>query len=158
VLLFCDGVLTHVTVSAKIDRELREKLRRYGISISKVVKRALEASSRTFSGFSTKQRVTIINAEPNDSSGNGSFPPEALTTVIPRLLANSNTLPEMSTPYSIPKASAKRPVPTPISRGGLFKLRHKDARLFKFKGGSSKGRVKPCVISFNKSVKDMDYA
>jgi antitoxin CcdA len=34
--------LTYVTVSAKIDRELREKLRRYGISISKVVKRALE--------------------------------------------------------------------------------------------------------------------
>lgn len=34
--------MTYVTVSAKIDRELREKLRRYGISISKVVKRALE--------------------------------------------------------------------------------------------------------------------
>jgi len=34
--------LTYVTVSAKIDRELREKLRKYSISISKVVRRALE--------------------------------------------------------------------------------------------------------------------
>jgi hypothetical protein len=33
----------------------------------------------------------------------------------------------MSAPYSIPKASVKRPVPTSISRDGLFKLRHKDA-------------------------------
>ena len=38
--------LTYVTVSAKIDSDLREKLRKYGISISKVVRRALEEEVR----------------------------------------------------------------------------------------------------------------
>jgi len=34
--------LKYVTVSAKIDRELHRKLKRYGIPISMVIKRALE--------------------------------------------------------------------------------------------------------------------
>jgi hypothetical protein len=35
-----------VTVSARIDRALREKLKRYGISASKVIRRALEEDVR----------------------------------------------------------------------------------------------------------------
>lgn len=38
--------LVYVTVSAKISRELYEKLKRYGISISEVVRRALEEEVR----------------------------------------------------------------------------------------------------------------
>jgi len=38
--------LAYVTISAKIDRELREKLRKYGIPISKVVRAALEEEVR----------------------------------------------------------------------------------------------------------------
>jgi len=34
--------MAYVTVSAKISKELHEKLKKYGILISKVVKRALE--------------------------------------------------------------------------------------------------------------------
>jgi hypothetical protein len=35
-----------MTVSARIDKTLREKLKRYGISVSKVIKRALEEEVR----------------------------------------------------------------------------------------------------------------
>jgi post-segregation antitoxin (ccd killing protein) len=35
-----------VTVSARIDKTLREKLKRYGISVSKVIRRALEEEVR----------------------------------------------------------------------------------------------------------------
>lgn len=38
--------MMYVTVSAKIDRELREKLRKYRISVSKVVRKALEDEVR----------------------------------------------------------------------------------------------------------------
>lgn len=38
--------LTYVTVSARIDKALREKLKRYGISVSKVIRRALEEEVR----------------------------------------------------------------------------------------------------------------
>jgi len=38
--------LTYVTVSARIDKALREKLKRYGISASKVIRRALEEDVR----------------------------------------------------------------------------------------------------------------
>ncbi|MBO3754597.1 MAG: type II toxin-antitoxin system CcdA family antitoxin [Candidatus Brockarchaeota archaeon] len=38
--------MAYVTVSAKIDRELREKLRKYGIPVSKVVRKALEEEVR----------------------------------------------------------------------------------------------------------------
>ncbi|MEM4029453.1 MAG: type II toxin-antitoxin system CcdA family antitoxin [Thermofilaceae archaeon] len=38
--------MTYVTVSAKIDRELREKLRKYGIPVSRVIRRALEEEVR----------------------------------------------------------------------------------------------------------------
>jgi len=38
--------LTYVTVSARIAKTLREKLKRYGISVSKVIKRALEEEVR----------------------------------------------------------------------------------------------------------------
>ncbi|MEM2186431.1 MAG: type II toxin-antitoxin system CcdA family antitoxin [Thermofilaceae archaeon] len=34
--------MTYVTLSAKIDRELREKLRKYGIPVSRLIRRALE--------------------------------------------------------------------------------------------------------------------
>ena len=35
-----------MTVSARIDKTLREKLKRYGISVSKVIRRALEEEVR----------------------------------------------------------------------------------------------------------------
>ena len=35
-------MLTYVTVSAKVRRELYEKLKRYGVSISGVIRKALE--------------------------------------------------------------------------------------------------------------------
>ena len=38
--------LVYVTVSAKIDRELYEKLKRYGIPVSRVVRKALEEEVR----------------------------------------------------------------------------------------------------------------
>jgi hypothetical protein len=38
--------LVYVTVSAKIDRELYEKLKRYGIQVSRVVRKALEEEVR----------------------------------------------------------------------------------------------------------------
>jgi len=38
--------LVYVTVSDKIDRELYEKLKRYGIQVSRVVRKALEEEVR----------------------------------------------------------------------------------------------------------------
>ncbi|MBS7648077.1 MAG: type II toxin-antitoxin system CcdA family antitoxin [Candidatus Bathyarchaeia archaeon] len=38
--------MVYVTISAKINKELHEKLKKYGISVSKVVRRALEEEAR----------------------------------------------------------------------------------------------------------------
>lgn len=38
--------MTSVTISAKIDRELREKLKKYGIPVNRVIRKALEEEVR----------------------------------------------------------------------------------------------------------------
>lgn len=38
--------MAKVNISAKIDKELYEKLKKYGISVSKIVRRALEEEAR----------------------------------------------------------------------------------------------------------------
>lgn len=68
--------MSYVTISAKISRELYEKLKRHNVSISKIVKKALEEEVKRIEEEEVKEALNRLG------SILAKLPPEEITRLI----------------------------------------------------------------------------